>query len=150
MRFVADERGHLRVDPMRGLPGRGVYACPRARCVEVGIGKGGFARGLKRRLFAEDARRLMSRAGDDIRAELERLVRQALEDGRARRAGGRVVATEDKFRQRYSALLEQGQRLGVELPVNGQNALDTSQATRGEDSKLHRGQHPGLPADGRE
>ena len=90
LRFVADERGHLRVDPMRGLPGRGVYACPRARCVEVGIGKGGFARGLKRRLFAEDARRLMSRAGDDIRAELERLVRQALEDGRARRAGGRV------------------------------------------------------------
>lgn len=151
LRFVADERGHLRVDPLTGLHGRGVYTCPTVRCVAAGIKKGGFARGLKRKLFREDPERLMSRTRDAISAELTRLRRQALEDGRARRSGAGLVATDPGFGRRFSALMEQGKRFGVEVPVDGQNVQDPSvRATSAEDSKLHEGQHRGLPANGRE
>lgn len=153
IRFVADDRGHLRVDPMVGLPGRGVYTCPTARCVRAGAGKGGFARGLRRRLHREDPLRFLEKTAATIQAELTRMCVQALADGRACHRGEVLEATDQRFGTRLAALLEQHQGLGVEVPGSGQFAQDPSRwATGGRDcdSKMHEGQQAGLPADGRD
>lgn len=151
LRFVANEHGHLRVDPLKRLAGRGVYTCPGARCVGAAVQKGGFARGLRRKLFREDPERFVDRTRDAIRDELQRLTVQALGDGRFRRLAAGLEATDDRFSERFDALMEQGKRLGVELPIGGHSAQGPSRwATSDGDSKMHEGQHPGLPADRRE
>ncbi len=153
IRFVADARGHLRVDPLVGLPGRGVYTCPTARCVGAGVGKGGFARGLRRRLHREDPERFIEKTATTIQAELSMMCSKGLADGRAKRIGEELEATDQRFAMRLAALLEQHQGLGVEVSGGGQLAQDPSRWVTGgggRDTKMHEGQRADLPADGRD
>ncbi len=53
-RFTAPD-GTLRLDGERRVPGRGVYTCPQAACVERAATRGGFARTLRRPVRVPDA-----------------------------------------------------------------------------------------------
>lgn len=83
LRFVVDERGHLRVDPELRAPGRGAHACASAACVTRGLGQG-FARSLRRKVaFAEPAR-FVAETRSALEAAASELESRAGRDGRLR------------------------------------------------------------------
>jgi uncharacterized protein len=86
LRFVADERGHLRLDVLRRAEGRGAYVCPRGACIDEAARRAAFARGLRRNVArVEDG--LARRAQAEIHRQAQELVERAKRDGRA---GGSV------------------------------------------------------------
>jgi predicted RNA-binding protein YlxR (DUF448 family) len=111
LRFVADERGHLRFDARQRLAGRGAYACPDSRCLARALAKG-FARSLRRRLAAEQPERLASSVRAALGETQRELERQALADGRGRRAAAGVLVTEPRLGRRLALLAQQARRLG--------------------------------------
>ena len=131
LRFVADGRGHLTLDPLRRARGRGVYVCPTVGCLVLAI-RGGAARGLRRRIAPIRPQDLASRAARELGKCVEELVDRALADGRARPLGGEridpgrvieglgavdvpVVVTDRRLGCLLAALEEQMCRLRAEL-----------------------------------
>jgi predicted RNA-binding protein YlxR (DUF448 family) len=88
LRFVADQRGHLRLDGLRRARGRGAYVCPTAACVDEAVRRAAFARSLRRNVARVDG--LARQAQAELRARAQELVEQAKRDGRTDRsaAGG--------------------------------------------------------------
>ena len=125
VRFVADERGHVRPDPGQRSAGRGVYTCPALACVERAAERGGFARGLRRRVAkvsgVELARRVICAANEERRGLLARgrldgrVVRtsDAVEEGAAlcEVDGNRWVPRDPRLVQQVAMLAEQVHRL---------------------------------------
>lgn len=88
VRFVADERGHLRPDPGQRLAGRGVYTCAARRCVERAAERGWFARGLRRRVAKVDGVELTRRTARCVDDERRGLLILGRQDGRVVRSSG--------------------------------------------------------------
>lgn len=150
LRFVADGRGVLGIDPLMQRGGRGVYVCPATRCIDNAVKRGGFPRGLKRKLAKHGSGELISKTVEALDQQLQRLVQQALEDGRARMCGPQVQVVEEKVRRQINKLAHQAHQLSG-LQSTGGEGHDTSQKLfYGEDSKLHEGRRSHLQADGRD
>ncbi len=134
VRFVADERGRLRPDPGQRQPGRGVYTCATEACIHRAASKGGFARGLKRRVAKMDPTSLMATTAIAVEEEYRSLLEQGRRDGRAAArsprqgrndrevvAGSGWVVKDPRLGRRVAALSEQAARLGVKaLAANGE------------------------------
>jgi predicted RNA-binding protein YlxR (DUF448 family) len=124
---VADDRGHLVLDTLGRAPGRGVYVCPSLRCIEGALRRGGFARGLRRRIAPAPPEELARRASAEIRRQALDLVRRALADGRASStregSGRRVAITDQRTGRLLAALVEQLCRLQADLAPSSDGAL---------------------------
>ncbi len=116
LRFVADERGHLRADPLQRQAGRGVYVCAQLACLRAAT-RGGFARGLKRRLAAQAPERLAEVVLAALRETASGELAAGLADGRARRAASEAtpVVGDERLRGRLAALREQERRLEADV-----------------------------------
>lgn len=125
LRFVADGRGRVTLDPLQRAAGRGVYVCPEGTCLARAC-RGGFARGLRRRVAAGDAAALRSTVVAGLEGALASELARGVVDGRVRRAGvagapvGAVVdgqgieVLEQRLREQVAALRRKLQRLGHE------------------------------------
>lgn len=125
VRFVADERGHVRPDPGQREAGRGVYTCAALACVERAAERGGFARGLRRRVAKVSGVVLARRAATAANEERHGLLARGRLDGRLVRTGGAVaggavpseadgsgwVPRDPRLVQRVATLAEQVHRL---------------------------------------
>jgi predicted RNA-binding protein YlxR (DUF448 family) len=101
VRFVADERGHLAVDPAGRHQGRGVYCCPQVKCLTRAAGREALSRSLRRRLSPLTAEDLSRAVLDGVRRE-----------------AGRLRAAGSQGGRRQALLQEQWERLEAELERN--------------------------------
>ncbi len=88
VRFVADERGRVQPDPGQRLGGRGVYTCPKVACVEQAAERGGFARGLRRRVAKMNGTELARCVARQVDEERRSLLTRGRLDGRVVRSDG--------------------------------------------------------------
>ncbi len=115
------------------MAGRGAYTCAGLKCIERAVQKGGFARGLKRRVAHVEPVALACKVSRGVSEELNSLLDRGCLDGRGRCSAavvgvegvsdvdgsGRVV-TDPRLHRRVSALVEQVDRLKVDLETNGE------------------------------
>lgn len=109
------------VDPLRRRAGRGVYAHASVDCLTTAARRGGFARGLKRRVAVQQPEALVRRVAGQLRADADQLAREALRDGRARSRGSgakgsggdaQLEPLSQRFEESWQALQHQVSRLG--------------------------------------
>jgi uncharacterized protein len=112
LRFRVDGRGHLHLDALQRMPGRGVYVCPTRRCIAEAARRSGFARSLRRGVAVVNTEGVVMEAVAEVRAQADRLSTLALRDGRAiRGVGGAVRVVEPRLLERLALLEEQSRRL---------------------------------------
>lgn len=111
------------LDIQQRAPGRGVYVCPSRHCIRAACRRGGFERGLRRRVAKPDPDDLVRRAVDRIRDQAKALIAAALIDGRANSSASELDLEHDRLselvdgriRRLLAAMAEQLSRLRVEL-----------------------------------
>lgn len=134
---MADSAGRIRLDALRRAPGRGAYVCPALRCIRAALQRGAFARGLRRRVVAVEARELAQLAAEELRIQAVALAQRALRDGRAQEEigdpdgelerlmvdGQQLRVTDPRARVVLASLIDQMRRLRAELASPTAGAL---------------------------
>ncbi|MCA9671767.1 MAG: YlxR family protein [Myxococcales bacterium] len=132
LRLVATSVGRLSLDATQRAPGRGVYICASASCLQRAHVSRGFARGLRRKLADQPLDQLQQRVLAALDQAVIALRQQARRDGRAvddPEADGGVRVVEPKC----AAQLESwaAQRAAVAEPVGETDAVRGKRGRRG-------------------
>ncbi len=74
IRFCPGQEGRLEIDLMEIKPGRGVYLCPDAVCIDGAVKNGDLLRGLKGKINDEETEELSDKILTTLKEELQKLL----------------------------------------------------------------------------
>lgn len=74
IRFCPGQEGRLEIDLMEIKPGRGVYLCPDAECIDGAVRNGDLLRGLKGKVKGKETEELSEKILAALKEELQKLL----------------------------------------------------------------------------
>ncbi len=74
IRFCPGREGRLEIDLMEIKPGRGVYLCPDAECINGAVKNGDLLRGLKGKVKDKETEELSDKILAGLKEELQKLL----------------------------------------------------------------------------